>query len=82
MLSGSFWKKMQKLRTVNVGLETQIYSFEAVFSGEKIDFDTPSSHTSKNGLGRRSQARKKRKNTIGERFEGELKNRARNRRSS
>jgi hypothetical protein len=82
MLSGSFWKKMQKCRTAIFGLAARIYSFKAVFSLELINFDTPSSQISLNCLERSSKAKKKRKNTIGERFEGELKNRARNRRSS
>jgi hypothetical protein len=64
MLSGSFWKKMQKCRTVIFGLTARICSFKAVFSLELIDFGTPSSQTSLNCLERRSKARKKRKNTI------------------
>jgi hypothetical protein len=82
-------KKVQKLRTailkcrtVIFGLAARIGSFKAVFSLELIDFDTPSSQTSLNWLEKRSKARKKRKNTIEERFEGELKKRARNHRSS
>jgi hypothetical protein len=89
MLSGSFWKKIQKCqtailkcRTTIFGLAARICSFKAIFSLKLIDFDTPSSQISLNCLERRSQARKKRKNTIGERSEGRLKNRARNRRSS
>jgi hypothetical protein len=62
------------------GLEARTCSFEAIFSLELRKFNTPSSQISLNWLENRSQARKKRKNTIGERFE-ELKNRARNRRS-
>jgi hypothetical protein len=50
-------------------LETRIYSFEAVFSGELIDFDTHSSQSSLNCPENGSKVRKKRKNTIGERFE-------------
>jgi hypothetical protein len=64
------------------GLEARICSFRAVFSLELREFDTPSSRTSQNWLENRSWARKKRKNTIGKRFERELKNRARNHRSS
>jgi hypothetical protein len=64
MLSGSFWKKMQKCRTAIFGLAARIGSFKAVFSWELIDFDTPSSQTSLNCLERRSKARKKRKNTM------------------
>jgi hypothetical protein len=64
MLSDSFWKKMQKYRTVIFGLATRIGSFKAVFSLELIDFDTPSSQTSLNCLERRSKARKKRKDTM------------------
>jgi hypothetical protein len=82
-------KKVQKLRTVILkcrtaifGLEARTCSFKMVFSLELRDFNTPSSHTSLNWLKNRSQARKKRKNTIGERFEGELKNQTRNHKSS
>jgi hypothetical protein len=82
-------KKVQKLqtvilkcRTVIFGLAARTCSFKAVFSLKLIDFDTPSSQKSLNWLENRSKARKKRKNTIGKRFEGELKNRVRNRRSS
>jgi hypothetical protein len=82
-------EKMQKLRTAILKCRTVIFelaaricSFKAVFSLELIDFDTPSSQTSLNWLENRSKARKKRKNTIRERFEGKLKNRVRNRRSS
>jgi hypothetical protein len=70
-------KKVQKLRTailkcrtIIFGLEARTCSFKSVFLLELKDFDTPLSRTSLNWLGRRSQARKKRKNTIGERFEG------------
>jgi hypothetical protein len=73
-------KKVQKLRTAIFRLAARTYSFKAIFSLELIDFDTPSSQTSLNWLEKRSKARKKRKNTIEERFEGELKNRARNHR--
>jgi hypothetical protein len=82
-------KKVQKLRTVILkcrtaifGLETRTCSFKAIFSLEVKDFDTPSSKTYLNWLENKSQGRKKRNNTIGERFEGELKNWTRNRRSS
>jgi hypothetical protein len=82
-------KKVQKLRTIILkcwtaifGLAVRNYSFKAVFSLELIDFDTPSSQTSLNWLENKYKARKKRKNTIGDRFEGELKNQVRNRRSS
>jgi hypothetical protein len=70
-------KKVQKLRTVILkcrtvmfGLAARIGSFKAVFSLELIDFDTLSFQTSLNYLENRSKARKKRKNTIGGRFEG------------
>jgi hypothetical protein len=63
-------KKVQKLRTAIFGLAARTYSFKAVFSLELIYFDTPSSQTSLNCLENRSKARKKRKNTIGGRFEG------------
>jgi hypothetical protein len=70
-------KKVQKLRTailkcrtIIFGLEARTCSFKAVFSLELKDFDTPSYKTSLNWLENRSKARKKRKNTIGERFEG------------
>jgi hypothetical protein len=75
-------EKNAKLRTVIFGLTARIGNFKAVFSFELIDLDIPSSKTSLNWLERRSKARKERENTIGERFEGELKNRVRNRRSS
>jgi hypothetical protein len=82
MLSGSFWKKMQKLRTAIFGLAARIDSFKAVFSWELIDFDTPSSQTSLNCLeGVSKQERRGRTPLEGE-FEEELKNQARNRRSS
>jgi hypothetical protein len=71
MLSGSFWKKMQKLRsailkcwTIIFGLAARIDNFKVVFSLELIDFDTPSPQTSLNRLERGSKTRKKRKNTI------------------
>jgi hypothetical protein len=76
-------KKVQKLRTVilkcrtailkcrtaNFGLEARTCSFKAVFSLKLNYFDTLSSQRSLNWLEDISKARKKRKNTIGERFE-------------
>jgi hypothetical protein len=85
MLSGSFWKKIQKLRTAIFGLAARIGSFKAVFSWELKDFDTPSSHTSLNCLERSSKEEKKKRRgrtPSEEEFDEELKNRARNRRSS
>jgi hypothetical protein len=71
MLSGLFWKKIQKLRTAILkcrtaifGLAARIDNFKAVFSLELIDFDIPSSQTSLNGLEKSSKVRKKRKNTM------------------
>jgi hypothetical protein len=75
-------KKVQKCRTVIFGAEARTCSFKAIFSLELRDFNISSSRTSLNWLENRSEARKKRKNTIGEKFEGELKKRARNRRFS
>jgi hypothetical protein len=76
MLSGSFWKKMQKLRTailkcrtVIFGMAARICSFKAVFSLELIDFDTPSSQGSINRLEKSSKTEKKRKNTIRRRIQ-------------
>jgi hypothetical protein len=55
MLSGSFWKKMQKLWTAILkcriaifGLAARTCSFKAVISLELIDFDTLSFQTSLN----------------------------------
>jgi hypothetical protein len=76
-------KKMQKLRTANVGLETQIYNFEAIFSGEKRDFLSPFlfRHLSTDWRGDPKQERRG-KTSLEKEFEGELKNRVRNRRFS
>jgi 16S rRNA G1207 methylase RsmC len=83
-------KKTQKLRTTllelrtaNVGLETQIYNFEAVFSGEKRDFLSPFlfRHLSTDWRGDPKQERRG-KTSLEKEFEGELKNRVRNRRFS
>jgi ABC-type molybdenum transport system ATPase subunit/photorepair protein PhrA len=76
-------KKVQKLRTVIIGAGSANLQFESCFSWELRDYCISSSQTSLNWLENRSQTRKKRKNTIGEELEeGELKNRAKNRRSS
>jgi hypothetical protein len=64
MLSGSFWKKIQKLRTAIFWLAARIGNFKAVFSLELIDFDTLLPQTSINRLEKSSKAEKKRKNTI------------------
>jgi hypothetical protein len=84
-----FVKKVQKLRTAILkcqtaitGVEARTCSFKAIFSLKLRDFYTTSSQISLKWLENRSQARKKRKNTIGEEFEeGEFKNRTRNHRS-
>jgi hypothetical protein len=52
-----------------LGLEARTCGFKTVFSWELRDFNTPSSQRSLNWLENRSQARKKRKNTIEEEFE-------------
>jgi hypothetical protein len=77
-------KKVQKLRTAILKLQTAIIGagsanlcFNSGYWLELRGFNTPSSQTSLNWLKNRSQTRKKRKHT-----EEELKNRARNRRSS
>ena len=73
-------KKVQKLQTAIIGSESANLQFKAVFSLELRDFNALSSQTSLNWLENRSQARKKRKNTIREGYEeGELKNRTKNR---
>jgi hypothetical protein len=72
-------KKVQKLRTAIIGAGSANLRFESGFSLELRGYCIPSYEISLNRLENRSQARKKRNNTIGEEFEeGELKNRTKN----
>jgi hypothetical protein len=68
-------KKVQKLRTVIIEAGSANLRFESGYSWKLRCFYTPSSQTSLNWRENWSQARKKRKNTIGEEIEkGEHKN--------
>jgi hypothetical protein len=77
------WSVILKLQTVIIDDWSANLCFESDYWLELRCFYTPSSQTCLNWLENWSQARKKRKNIIGEEFEEwELKNRARNHRSS